>query len=191
MEILITILGGYVFATYGNALWDLTKAVWSKLTSKEWEELFLDAFEQTLEEESMRLSKYGDGIVELPREELKKILHQHLAFSFSETSLSELTEDQFVQDLVQALANKESLTIGGHNLNEEDYRSLITGLIRKTNAIFKNTITSDPEKLQQAILRACLKIDHTRNLDSNYEYDHTNNTTIISDRFNKSRMGNP
>lgn len=169
--LLVTILSAYIFDIKGNALWDATKAVWSKLTSKEWEDLFLDAFEQTLDEESVRLKQYGDGIVDLPREELRKVLHQRLSISFSDISLSELSSDQFVRNLAQALAAEESLTIGGHNLSEEDYSSLISSLIRKTNVIFKNTIARNPEKTQQALLsesqRLNVSIDEIRNYLNN------------------------
>jgi len=139
-----------------NAAWDLIKYAYEKLTERSWEELYLEAFKEALRAESRFLRKYtssADDEISLPSDELKRILHYRLAVPIPLMSYSELTEEKFVQSAARALAENETLIIGGHTLSEYDYQQLILNIVRKATAIFEQTIAENPAAFQLAIVR--------------------------------------
>lgn len=150
---LVGILNGYFLEVRGNALWDITKSIWSEVTKRDWEELYLDAFEAALAADRERLAKYGDGLISLPRKELRRILHQELAVPVSTLSMSQLTSDQFASELAEALGDSESLIIGGHTLSPDDYASLLRGIVRRAMAIFKGEVQQKPETVVRVLVR--------------------------------------
>lgn len=158
MTLLASILDKYILAGVpSNAAYDLIKKAWEKASERSWEDLYLDAFEATVVDERPRLAKYADGEITLDRETLRKVLHYELVAPVLSLSLSTLTDEQFIQQLARALAQKQSLTIGGHNLSEEDYAQLVRSLVAKATNLFKTSVVKDSEAFQKALVDLALQ----------------------------------
>jgi formylglycine-generating enzyme required for sulfatase activity len=153
MALLIDLLDKYIFSGVpSNAAWDLIKAGWQKITERTWEDLYLDAFEQALKDERPRLERYADGEISLDRKTLHDVLHRDLGAAVSAMPLSVLTDEQFTRVLAGALTDHQALTIGGHNLSQDDYAQLVSNLVRRATALFRNSVTQNPAAFRQAML---------------------------------------
>ncbi len=149
----LSFLDQHVFAGVpSNAVWDLIKLAWKKATARNWEELYLDAFEQALADEKPILERYGDAEVVCDRTTLERILHQNLDTAISELSLSELTAPSFVHTLAMMFAERDVLTIGGNNLSSDSYRQLVANFVRHATAKFKSIVATDQAAFQRAII---------------------------------------
>ncbi len=157
-----------------NAVSDLIKFAFGKATTRSWDELYSDAFDQAFEEERPRLTKYGDAEIAFDRVALNKALHQDPAASVSGKTLSELTDAQFVYALADALAEQQVLTIGGNNLSDEGYRQIAANLVRHAMALFIDTVTTNQAAFQQAMIDqsmhdAALLAETQRYLEQHFE----------------------
>ncbi|MCI0557729.1 MAG: hypothetical protein MN733_04485 [Nitrososphaera sp.] len=155
MASLLELIDKYIFSGVpSNAAWDAIKLAWEKANKRSWEELFLDSFERTVEDEHPRLEKYADagGDIRLDRKTLYTVLHYDLSASIPSMTLHNITDQEFGEAVATALAAREALIIGGHNLDEDDYKSIVIGLVRKSTALFKKTVLLQRQAFEQAIL---------------------------------------
>jgi hypothetical protein len=157
MAPLIDQLDKYIFSGVpSNAAWDLIKIAWEKANQRGWEDLYLDAFGAALADARPHLVKYADGEISLDRETLYRVLHQDLGAAVSAMPLSALTDEQFTRVLAGALADRQALLIGGHNLSQDDYAQLVGNLVRQAAVIFRTSMTQNTAAFQQAMLGEAL-----------------------------------
>lgn len=157
MPILKDLLNGQIFSGVpSNAVWDLIKVTWEKVTARSWEDLYLDAFEAALVSERPRLAKYSDGDIGLDRETLRQVLHYDLVAPVASLGIGTLTDEQFVASLAAALADRQALIIGGHNLSQEDYEQIVRGLVGRATVTFRTSVMTDQAAFQQALLEEAL-----------------------------------
>ena len=153
MSSLLDLLSKYVFAGVpSSAVYDLLKAGWETANRRNWEELYLDAFEAAMNDSRSRLAKYGDGAVTLDREDLRQALHRDLGISISIMSLGELADDQIANKIGEIMARQQVLVIGGHNLSEEDYAQLVRNLARQAIELFKKMVAQKQDAFQQGMV---------------------------------------
>jgi hypothetical protein len=157
MPTLLTLIGGLIFGGVpSNAVYDLLKTGWETATARSWESLYLDAFDAALASERPRLAKYADGDISLDRETLSRVLHNDLAAPVGLMGVGALTDEKFVADLSTALANRQALMIGGHNLSEEDYGQIVRVLVHHASTAFRASVLADPDAFQEALLTESL-----------------------------------
>jgi tetratricopeptide (TPR) repeat protein len=137
-----------------SAVYDVLKQLWQKMSKRDWNNLFLDAFEQVIRDEQPRLQQYvkGDGDIDIDRGALSKILHQELDQDVLSPRYSELTNDGKVSVLVQAMVEQDVLILGGHSLSQTGYRHLIWNLVQKVKDKFKAAILQRPQLYQEVLL---------------------------------------
>lgn len=169
----LNLLDQYLFAGIpSNAAWDFIKAAWAKTTARNWDELYLEAFDQAFEEQKPILAKYGDAEIALDRAALHEVLHQDVAAAGK--TLSELTDAQFVNALADALAAHQVLTIGGNSLSDDDYRQMAANLVRHATVLFKHTVETNQAAFQQALIdqsmhNAALLAETKRYLEQHFD----------------------
>ncbi|WP_346293725.1 tetratricopeptide repeat protein [Sphaerothrix gracilis] len=165
----LNLVSDYAFSGIpSNAVYDLIKRAWQTITHKTWEELYIIAFQAAIEESRPYLMKYAasDGVIEIDRAELQRILHQD--FNIDATTFSELNSDEFVSTLALAMANQSVLIIGGHPLSNQDYTHLIHNLIEQVKIHFKQSVLSDPTILNRVLLEESLKNQNLAKETSTY-----------------------
>lgn len=146
------ILQNYFFSgVTGNVVYNVLKKFWQQRFRKDLEELYLDAFEEAVTYQQDHFKKY-EGLNKLDREGVRQTLRANVASNLDQTSLSDLSEDQLVQRLAEALHNQAIPIIGGHNLSFEDYQQLLRNLIHQTNSILRRKITKNEEVFNQILL---------------------------------------
>ena len=159
MAPLTDLLGNILFpGVPSNAVYDLIKVVWNKATNKAWEELYLDAFQEALNQSKPYLKKYagkGDDIT-LNRDDLSNILHWNLAAAIDTWSYSQLSDDEFISKLAHAMEAHQVLLIAGHNLSETDYSQIIHNLVDGARTLFKEAILNNEQAFRRAILEETL-----------------------------------
>lgn len=159
MSTLLSILDKYIASGVpSNAVWDMIKAAWAELSKRNWEDIYLDAFETALKELEPQLKLYSDEYVSLSREDVSRILHQKLSAPVDLMAVSELSDDDFVAQLAEVLAKEESLLISGHTLSDQDYRSLVRRVVNSATQIFAAEILKQPATFQQMIGREALRL---------------------------------
>lgn len=169
MPLLKDLLNSQLFSGVpSNAVWDLIKVTWEKVTARSWEDLYLDAFEAALSSERPRLAKYGDGDIGLDRDTLRQVLHYDLGAPVASLEVGTLSDEQFSTGLAVALENRQALTIGGNNLSEEDYAQIVRGLVRRATATFRASVLSDQAAFQRAMMAEAL--DNRELLRQTQEY---------------------
>ncbi len=131
---------------------DKIKSAWKQYTQKDWEELYLDAFEQALKGMRPQLEKYSDTLVDLPREDLRAILHRDILIRFDERPLTGLTGQDLANRISEMLSDRETLILGGHTLSKADYASLVYNLVRSAQSIFRQSILKDEVAFKLALL---------------------------------------
>lgn len=157
MPLLKDLLNSQLFSGVpSNAVWDLIKVTWEKVTARGWEDLYLDAFEASLAADRPRLAKYADGDISLDRETLRRVLHQDLVAPVASLGVGKLTDEQFAASVAAALADRQALVIGGHNLDQEDYDQIVRGLVRRATATFRASVLSDQAAFQRAMMAEAL-----------------------------------
>ena len=155
MPRLIDLLDGHLLSGIsGNLATDLVKSIWERATRRSWEDLFLDAFQQAIDQGGPWLAKYGEDKALLQRDVLRQVLHQNLGAPVETMSLGQLTDEDFAASVAGALANIEALAIPGHTLRQEDYAQLVTNLVRSALALFRSSIIANPGSFEEAMLRA-------------------------------------
>src|ERR687885_2566577 len=141
MSALVALLGPVVSGCPSNAVWDLVKVAWTKTHQTSWEELYLEAFQQAVDEARPRLRRYSDGDEpDLDRAALSKALHQDLSAHVDTLPYSRLSSDQFATELAKAMQARDVLVIQGHNLSLDDYTQLIRNLVQHATARFRDSI---------------------------------------------------
>ena len=150
------ILEAYIFTgIIGNAAYDVVKSGWVAATNKTWEQLYINAFQAALKDQYENLAKkYGDnGDIYLDESQIRKALYQDLEMPIDLGAMTALTDDQFTDRLAKALHKREALIIGGHNLSEMDYASLVNRLVQLAASSFKQNIISNEKAFRQAVLK--------------------------------------
>lgn len=155
MSILKDLLDSTFFSGVpSNAVWDLMKFGWSKVTEKSWEDLYLEAFQQALNDTRPLLSKYAasDGEIGISEDALQKALRRDLLIDPASISYSTTIDEQFASRLAVAMVKGSVLTIGGHNLSQDDYIQIIHNLVKRARANFKTAILNNEEMFRRAML---------------------------------------
>lgn len=158
MTLLTDLLDKYIFSGVpSNAVWDLIRGTWEKVNDRSWEDLYLDAFQVALEEERPHLARYANGEIALERETLRQVLNHDLGAPVPTMSLGALIDKQFATTLASAMAERQALTIGGHNLSQDDYAQLVHRLVRQAMASFRELVLRNPLAFHQAMLGETLE----------------------------------
>ena len=155
MTSFLGILEAYIFTGItGNTAYDLIKSGWVAITNKSWEQLYIDAFQSAIEEQRENLAKYTDnGDIHIDTSHIRKALHQDLDMPIDLGTMTALTDDQFANRLSKALYKREALIIGGNNLSEFDYASLVNRLVQLAVVSFKRSILSNDQAFREAVLK--------------------------------------
>lgn len=137
-------LTGIIFSgVTGNTAYAIVSGIWHKITSKSQEDLYLDAFENALEEIRPGLEQFADGTVEIDRELTREALHQKLRISPDESTYSELTSEQQLEALSRVIQEQNLLIVGGHNWTDEEYLQFCRVLVQCAKQCFADLITKD------------------------------------------------
>ena len=130
-----------------NLATDLLKAVWKRWTHKDWEQLYLDAFERAVDVARTDLQRYTaeDAEICLDRDALRRVLHQDLRLTLQPSSYSELLDDQRLAQLASALERNSVLVLGGHNLDREGYAQVTRNLVKHAKSLFREAVRGDEE----------------------------------------------
>lgn len=153
MTSFLSILENHLFSGVpSNMVWDLIKLAWEKANRKTLEELFIDAFLSSVKIMRPIFSKYADGEIELDPEELSRLLHQDLRLEIDTKGLSALTNHEFSETLANALAQKQILIIGGHNISKADYSQLVYNLVGVAESIFRQSVIENELAFRHAVL---------------------------------------
>src|SRR5260370_25927862 len=141
-----------------NATYDIIKAAWKKATDRSWEDLYLDAFQAALNEEKPHLEKYTreGGDIALDRQSLFQLLHQDLAVAPENLTYSQLSNNEFIDKLADAMELHSVLIIGGHELSQTDYSQLIHNLVRHAKSLFKETILINEQAFRRELIAETL-----------------------------------
>lgn len=155
MASFLGILEAYIFTgIVGNAAYDVVKSGWIAATNKKWEGLFIDAFRSAFEEQRENLVKYADnGDIHLDTSQIRRTLYQDLEMPLDLGTMTALTDDQFINRLANALHKREVIIIGGHNLSEFDYASLVYRLVQLAVSSFRQNILANEKAFREAVLR--------------------------------------
>jgi hypothetical protein len=155
-EQVTTLLGAissYIFfGVPSNAAWDIIKLAWEKANEKDWEEIYLEAFQAAVAEMRPSLARYADGDIGLDEKSLRQALHRDLQAAVDVTSVGDLTAEEFTKRLAGALCERQALTIGGHNLSEPDYAQLTRNLVQQAISLFKKLVIKNESAFRKAIL---------------------------------------
>jgi len=150
---ILTLVEQYLFSGVpSNFVYDLIKTAWQKSRQKTWEQLFLEAFQNALEEMKPQLLRYGDGYIEFDQKALQQALSQDINVSISNLSFSQLTEDKFTKELSTALQERNALVIGGHNLTDKGYEQFVRYLVNQAQSIFKNSIVANEDIFRREVI---------------------------------------
>lgn len=154
MSQMIDLLGNILFpGVPSNAAYDLIKVIWKKTTNKAWEDLYLDAFQEALNQSKIFLKKYAvEGVITLNRDVLASILRQELGITIDTSSYSQLSADTFINKIAHAIEAHQVLIIAGHTLSEADYYQLILNLVRFAKVLFKEAILNNEHAFRQVVL---------------------------------------
>ncbi|MCL4298990.1 MAG: hypothetical protein KJ077_24850 [Anaerolineae bacterium] len=146
------LLQNYFFTgVTGNTAYAILQKFWQKLFGKDLEDLYLDAFEQAVTNERLRLSRYGD-LVELDRQVLRQVLRAELQIQVDRATLFDLSAEEFTQQLAEAMHDRQTLVIGGHNLGREDYQQLLRNLIRQAVSILRQKVLANETAFNEVLL---------------------------------------
>jgi hypothetical protein len=135
----------------GNIAYEALKKFWRQVFGKDLETLYLDAFEQAVADERLRLSQYGD-LVELDREALRRALRAELHLNVEQAGLAGLSADDFIQQLAEAMHRRQALIIGGHNLTVEDCQQLLRNLIRYATTIMREKVLANEASFNEVLI---------------------------------------
>lgn len=139
-----------------NASWDLIKSVYKRLTERDIQELFVDAFVSTVKEEKERLSKYvgdADDEIDIDREVLKRILNQNLDRPINETTLSTISTEKFILRLTEELTKHHGLILGDFNRSYIDYEHIVLNIARKARSKFVKFLYDNQDNFQIFLLQ--------------------------------------
>lgn len=156
MSSLLSLLGTYVFAGIpSNAAYDAVKVAIAQVQQRSWAELFLDAFQQAVEQERPRLAQHArSGEVMLDRQELERVLQTDLNVYLPVATLSTLTNDGFAERLAAAMEARSVLQIGDNNLSQADYVQLIRNVIGRAQTMFVQIVLSNEGAFRRALLES-------------------------------------
>ena len=136
------LLESYIFTGMaGNAAYEIAKSFWKKTVGKDLNELFLDTFDQSVNSERERLSKFGDHI-QVDRVTLLHIVESKLSNS-EHAKIAQLNEDEFTHYLAKVLRENSVLVLGNHNLDPESYDQILRNLLRQTKANFRRKVVEN------------------------------------------------
>lgn len=137
-----------------NFVHDAAKGAWQKITARSWEDLYLDSFQQAVQESKVQLQKYSveNGEINLSREVLQRVLRQHLGVAIHVEPFSALSNETFIRELAIALSEHSVLEINGNNLSVDDYTQIIRNLIQHVMRRFKDAILSDEAAFRRVLL---------------------------------------
>jgi len=154
MALLADLLDKYIFSGVpSNAVYDLIKVAWEKANHRSWEDLYLDAFQEALDEIRPRLAAYTEsGDVALDRLALSKALHYDLGVAVDALPFSKLSSEELAAELARGMEARSVLIVGGHNLSPDDYAQLTRNLISHAKAHFKEAILTDESAFRRALL---------------------------------------
>lgn len=155
MASFLGILEAYMFTgIVGNASYDLIKAGWLAVTNKQWDELYIDAFQSAFDEQREELIKYADdGDLLLDINQIRKALYQDLELPLGLGTMTTLTDEQFTIELAKVLHKRKVLIIGGHNLSELDYASLVHRLVQLAISSFRQSILANERTFRETVLK--------------------------------------
>jgi len=154
MASLLEIINQFIFADIpSNAAYDLLKTVIQRIKSKNWEEIYLDAFEDALKEMIPQLQQYSKGpLIEIDRERLRGVISYDIGGDFGIPPFSRISDDEFYDSLANRLAEHSVLIIEGHLLSVSDYSQLVRNLVKHATAKFRQAIVSDEQLFRQEML---------------------------------------
>ena len=136
-----------------NAAWDLIKSTYLKATDKSWEEKYLEAFHNAVEQQWKHLETLSDSKeILFEQATLRKALEQSIDINPESWTLWKLKDEEFSKKLTKALAKKSALIIGGHQLNEKDYENIILSLIQNVRSILVNKIQSNEDDFRKFVV---------------------------------------
>jgi len=151
----IELIGASMFlGVLSNAAWELVKRAWERLTLKPLEELYIEAFQASVDAARPRLTRHArDGQVELDQGALRKVLQMNLRGSAGGLSPSSVSRDSFLAQMANAMCERSVVVIGGHNLTHHEYLQLSYDLARHAAARFADVVSRDEAAFRQALLR--------------------------------------
>ena len=137
-----------------NAAWDLIKFIAEKANQKSLEKIYLDAFQQALEEYRSGLKEYAtkDGEIGIDNENLLLAIEKETKIGWDELSLRAITDKNFVTEIAPVLAKLDILIIGGHQLGSEQYNQFVTDLIESAHKCFKKSILDNEQGFNKVLL---------------------------------------
>ena len=146
-----------------SAAWDSLKTVWSRLSGKTWQQLYLQSFQEALNDYQAELVAKGrfDVDVQLDSIRLTEVFQYDLG-SLDDRSISAVTADAFVQRLALVLQNREVLVIPGHNLHTEDYAQIVRNFSQKVRAVFKQVVLKDEDAFKHIIFDVAQQVDSSQ-----------------------------
>lgn len=152
---LVDVLDKYIFqGITGETAFTLLERFLRQRFSKGIEDLYLDAAQEISEQVQPFWSKKYGGNVYLDREALKKLLRYDLATLLDESSISELTQPEFIRQLAQACVKSEqpALILENRVLSEEDYQHLLTVFFQAVQQAWKRKIQEHPNAFAQVVI---------------------------------------
>jgi hypothetical protein len=137
--------------------------VWKKLTAKDWEDLYFDAFELAVKKQSPSLVHYHEGQAAFNRTAFKRLLKEELHISIRDSAGSQLLSREFLVAVAGAIARRsnEIFVLPGNLLSELDYQQLTFNLVAEANSLFWTEIHRRPDAFNKEIL-AELKLGQER-----------------------------
>lgn len=152
MGAFLYLLENFIFPGLADEGKEKIKSAYEQLTKKIWEELFVAAFQQALSDQKTYLQKYGDGIVKISPDDIKRVLRQEFFIDIEDQSLSTITGDDFSKKIAKIISDKGLLVIGGNVLSEADYASIVSNLVCIAQSKFRQSIFQDENAFKKALL---------------------------------------
>jgi hypothetical protein len=157
-----------------NALYDGGKDAWQKYFGKDLLTLYLDAFDQSVQDLQQELSKHSDGgAVSIDRQKLEKLLRANISNKNQIGAVSQLSNQIFVQKYARGLREHNILIIPGHNLSDESIEQHLRNLINQTTLNLYASIREDENAFREVMLAEAQgnqqKLEEIKNhIESNY-----------------------
>lgn len=171
---MVAILDKYIFSgIIGNATWDLIKLTFSITSSITWEQLYIRSFDAAFRNFKPNLKRYKDkdGEITYDRTALESFLRNQKVLS---GNLSQIDRQATKQLILNALIDKNIISIGGNQLTKIDSENLFEKIIQETHVNFTESFMKNSEHFQQALWQ-----EVSGNLDMIQEIN-----TIVREQFN-------
>ena len=149
----VSVLTSLTLGVASNLVHGAIRASWSKLTSRTWEELFYDSFNQAFKDLRPQFNKHTkDGKVTFSEERLRKLIRQDLMLHVDNLSYSDANPEELIRVLANGMSKADILAIGGHTLSSEDYKQLVRSLIKQASNNFKTAILTNERAFRETVL---------------------------------------